>query len=133
VANKPGKAADAEADVTDVAIMPAKANETDAKADEADAKADEADGTVEADASNTANEAEADGAIAKSAKEAHVIDEIVAANKAIWCCHRFLYSLTKYSAIFAEVKGYFWNNWTQQSTDGKGLELLALPQNPMSR
>ncbi len=50
--------------------------------------------------------------------KAIVIDEVILinkaivadeakANKAIWFCCCCLYSLTKYSAIFAEVKGYF--------------------------
>jgi hypothetical protein len=35
-----------------------------------------------------------------------------------------LYSLTKYSGIFAESEGIFWNICIEQSTDGNDLELL---------
>ena len=80
-----------EADKADVANKPGDADE--AKADEAN----------EAEA----NEADAQEAIVTKEIEAYVID---AANYAIVADDAdgaVLYSLTKYSAIFAEVKGYF--------------------------
>ena len=80
-----------EADKADVANKPGDADE--AKADEAN----------EAEA----NEADAEEAIVTKEIEAYVID---AANYAIVADDAdgaVLYSLTKYSAIFAEVKGYF--------------------------
>jgi hypothetical protein len=40
----------------------------------------------------------------------------VVAKKAIWFCCCCVYSLTKYFAIFAEMKGYFWNCNKLQST-----------------
>ncbi len=39
-----------------------------------------------------------------------------------------LYSLTKYSAVFAKKKGYFWNSDIQQSA-WNWQALLVLPQN----
>ncbi len=92
------------------AVMPAeadadkaKANKANKAADEADAKVDEADKVIAVDEAildDAANKA----IIADEANEASLAEakELLANSIAI-----FLYSLTKYSAIVAKMKGYF--------------------------
>ena len=110
------EANDATADKAEVADKPAKADEAesyeanDAKADEADNKVDEADKAIVSDEIK----ASVIGKIV-AANEAIVIDEVIAVNEADESNKAVvddangagLYSLTKYYAIFAEVKEYF--------------------------
>ena len=69
--------------------------------------ADEADDAVKPDAANEADSADkaADAAETTKADEADVANYAIVADNGNGAA--VLYSLTKYSAIFAEVKGYF--------------------------
>jgi hypothetical protein len=69
--------------------------------------ADEADDAVKPDAANKADLADeaADAAETTEADEADVANYAIVADDID--CAAVLYSLTKYSAIFTEVKGYF--------------------------
>jgi hypothetical protein len=69
--------------------------------------ADEADDAVKPDAANEADSADkaADAAETTKADEADVANYAIVADNVNGAA--VLYSLTKYSAIFAEVKGYF--------------------------
>ena len=123
--------ADLADDVTEaeVADKPAEADKAeayeanDAEADEADAKVDEADVANEAtetDEADLAGEA-TDATEADWANKADAIDEVGAADDSIMIDKVVLglltlflpFSLTKHSAIFAEVKGFFGINNNQ--------------------
>ena len=100
------KANDAEADEADKAILDNAANEA-IVANEATDSDYEANDAVESNAANDANLADeaADATETSKANKADVANYAIVADNVDGAA--VLYSLTKYSAIFAEVKGYF--------------------------
>ncbi len=114
VADKPAEAVEAEAyeanvaeaDEADEAILDDAANEAIVANKAADSD-DEADDAVESDAANDADSADkvADAAETTEADKADVANYAIVADDVNGAA--VLYSLAKYSAIFAEVKGYF--------------------------
>ena len=102
------KANEAEAD---------EANEAD-EADEAD-KADESDESDDANEVDEANEAKKANEAGKADK-AEEADEVDEAGVSIEMPLLLPFSLTKYPAIFAEVKGSFGVNYNQLSDDVRG-------------
>jgi hypothetical protein len=100
------EANDAEADEADEAILDDAANEAIVANEAADSDY-EADDAVESDAAKDADSADeaADATKTSEANEADVANYDIVADDVDGAA--VLYSLTKYSAIFAEVKGYF--------------------------
>ena len=98
-----------------IVVIKAKAKEA-IVANEADV-ADKANEANEANKAVDCNEAKVDEANVQQLQVISVV--FVDDGYAISLDYLFPFSLTKYSAIFVEVKGYFgifWSIWTQQST-----------------
>jgi hypothetical protein len=118
-------ASDVDIEADDLANEAADANVAN-RANEA-SFADEADDAVESDAANEADSADeaADAAETTEADEADVANYAIVADNVDGAA--VLYSLTKHSAIFAEVKGYF-GITAPDNQLGRRTKELVLPQ-----